>query len=306
MTGIGRLGYGVKIAATSRYQSVTAITLIATIVLVLAALPTGAVRAARLRNIAFGALLVCAAVIAIDRSYVANYTARNERKVVAEIAMRQGIEGNQHLKAVTPAFAQLKRSIPTLRAARHAPFHWRSRCEQRLGQHIAEPAGPSAGRLETISAYKMSRGGGALELSGWAHRDEVAAECGILVDGAGTAIGPEPSSRVVPMWNRPRRYPSASSAGRASRQSQHPRRFARSLSFQVKASWCPSPIAKPSPKALRRPSPDRLLQEGCRAPIYGVPSTLFCALLHRPIGPRYFHTMGRAGKIGCGNSSRLA
>jgi hypothetical protein len=59
MTGIGRLGYGVKIAATSRYQSVTAITLIATIVLVLAALPTGAVsrRAARLRNIAFGALL---------------------------------------------------------------------------------------------------------------------------------------------------------------------------------------------------------------------------------------------------------
>ena len=31
MTGIGRLGYGVKIAATSRYQSVTAITLIATI-----------------------------------------------------------------------------------------------------------------------------------------------------------------------------------------------------------------------------------------------------------------------------------
>ena len=59
MTGIGQLGYGVKIAATSRYQSVTAITLIATIVLVLAALPTGAVsrRAARLRNIAFGALL---------------------------------------------------------------------------------------------------------------------------------------------------------------------------------------------------------------------------------------------------------
>jgi hypothetical protein len=78
MTGIGRLGYGVKIAATSRYQSVTAITLIATIVLVLAALPTGAVsrRAARLQAIAFGALLVCAVLIAIDRSYVANYAAR--------------------------------------------------------------------------------------------------------------------------------------------------------------------------------------------------------------------------------------
>ena len=192
MTGIGRLGYGVKIAATSRYQSVTAITLIATIVLVLAALPKGAVsrRAARLRAIAFGALLVCAAIIALDRSYVANYTARNERKVVAEIALRQGIEGNQHLKAATPAFPQLKRSIPMLRAARHAPFHWRSRCEERLGQHIAEPTGPSAGRIETLSAYKMSRGRGrALELSGWAERDGTAAECVILVDGAGTAIG---------------------------------------------------------------------------------------------------------------------
>ena len=192
MTGIGRLGYGVKIAATSRYQSVTAITLIATIVLVLAALPKSASsrREVLWRNVAFGALLVCAVLIAIDRSYVANYTARNERKVVAEIAMRQGIEGNQHLKAVTPAFTQLKRSIPTLRAARHAPFHWQSRCEERLGQHLATQAGPAAGRLETISAYKMSRGGGrALELSGWAERDGVAAECILLVDSAGTAIG---------------------------------------------------------------------------------------------------------------------
>ena len=47
MTGIGRLGYGVKIAATSRYQSVTAITLIAMIVLVLAALPKTASSASR-------------------------------------------------------------------------------------------------------------------------------------------------------------------------------------------------------------------------------------------------------------------
>ena len=192
MTGIGRLGYGVKIAATSRYQSVTAITLIATIVLVLAALPKSASsrREVLWRNVAFGALLVCAFLIAIDRSYVANYTARNERKVVAEIAMRQGIEGNQHLKAVTPAFTQLKRSIPALRAVQHAPFHWQSRCEERLGQHLATQAGPAAGRLETISAYKMSRGGGrALELSGWAERDGVAAECILLVDSAGTAIG---------------------------------------------------------------------------------------------------------------------
>jgi hypothetical protein len=36
----------------------------------------------------------------------------------------------------------------------------------------------------------MSGGAGrALELSGWAERDGVAAECVILVDGAGTAIG---------------------------------------------------------------------------------------------------------------------
>ena len=109
MTGIGRLGYGVKIAATSRYQSVTAITLIAMIVLVLAALPKTASSRREIlwRNVAFGTLLACAAIIAIDRSYVANYTARNERKVVAEIAMRQGIEGSQHLKAATPAFGQL-------------------------------------------------------------------------------------------------------------------------------------------------------------------------------------------------------
>lgn len=78
MTGIGRLGYGVKIAATSRYQSVTAITFIAMIVLVLAALPKTASSRREIvwRNVAFGALLAFAAIIAIDRSYVANYTTR--------------------------------------------------------------------------------------------------------------------------------------------------------------------------------------------------------------------------------------
>jgi hypothetical protein len=258
MTGIGRLGYGVKIAATSRYQSVTAITLIATIVLVLAALPTGAVsrRAARLQAIVFGALLVCAVLIALDRSYVANYTARNERKVVAEIAMRQGIEGNQHLKAVTPALAQLKRSIPTLRAARHAPFHWQSRCEERLGQHLAAPVGPAAGRIETISAYKMSRGGGrALELSGWAERDGVAAECILLADSAGTAIG---AGALV--MRRPDVEQAAARSlglvgwkGVASVPASSP--CAPTPSFRAKASPYRLPIAKRSPKALRRPSP---------------------------------------------------
>ena len=201
MTGIGRLGYGVKIAATSRYQSVTAITLIAMIVLVLSALPK--IASSRLeillRNVAFGALLACAAVIAIDRSYVANYTARNERKVVAEIAMRQGIEGNQHLKAVTPALGQLDRALPVLRTAKHAPFDWRSRCEGLLGQTIAAQAGPTVGRIETSSSYKVSHGDGrALELSGFAERNGVTAECIVLVDGTHTAIGA--GAPVVSGW----------------------------------------------------------------------------------------------------------
>jgi hypothetical protein len=255
MTGIGRLGYGVKIAATSRYQSVTAITLIATVVLVLAALPKGAVsrRAARMRAIAFGALLACAALIAIDRSYVANYTARNERKVVAEIALRQGIEGNQHLKAATPAFPQLKRSLPMLRAARHAPFHWRSRCEERLGQQIAERTGPSAGRIETLSACPAAtaaRSSCPAGLSGMGWQQSASS----WPTPPARRLAREPSSRAVPTWNRPRRGRSASSAGKASRQCRHHRRCARSRFFRVKASLCRSPVAKPPRQALRRPS----------------------------------------------------
>ena len=126
--------------------------------------------------------------------------------MVAEIAMRQGIEGNQHLKAVTPAFGQLDRALPVLRAAKHAPFHWRSRCEGMLGQTIAAPAGPAVGRIETSSSYKVSHGDGrALELSGFAERNGVTAECIVLVDGTRTAIGA----------GAPRGF----SAGRASRQS---------------------------------------------------------------------------------------
>ena len=110
--------------------------------------------------------------------------------MVAEIAMRQGIEGNQHLKAVTPAFGQLDRALPVLRAAKHAPFHWRSRCEGMLGQTIAAPAGPAVGRIESSSSYKVSHGDGrALELSGFAERNGVTAECIVLVDGTRTAIG---------------------------------------------------------------------------------------------------------------------
>ena len=176
--------------------------------------------------------------------------------MVAEIAMRQGIEGNQHLKAVTPAFAQRKRSIPTLRAARHAPFHWRSRCEERLGQHFAAPAGPAVGRLDTISAYKMSRGGGrALELSGWAERDGVAAECILLADSTGTAIGAgalvarrpdveQVAARSLGLvgWKGVASVPASSHV------------CAYALFPGESEPVCRLPIVKRSPKALRRPS----------------------------------------------------
>ncbi|MGA7546262.1 MAG: hypothetical protein WBW08_10640 [Methyloceanibacter sp.] len=191
MTGIGRLGYGIKIAATSRYQSVTALTLIATIALVLAALP----KEASSRRMAVGraavvvTLLLVGVVLAANRAYVRNYTSRNENKVIAEIALRQGIEGDQHLKAPTPAIDQLDRLLPVLRAAHHVPFNIKSRCEERLGQHIAKIASPHAGALETVTAYAMSHGRGrAIELSGWAERDR-APECILIVDGDGMAIG---------------------------------------------------------------------------------------------------------------------
>jgi len=239
MTGIGRLGYGVKIAATSRYQSVTAITLIATIVLVLAALPTGAVsrRAARLQAIAFGALLVCAVLIAIDRSYVANYAARNERKVVAETAMRQGIEGNQHLKTVTPAFGQLDRALPVLRAAKHAPFHWRSRCEGMLGQTIAAPAGPAVGRIKSSSSYKVSHGDGRA-LDFLASPNETASRR----NASSWSTAPAPQSAPGPLWFL---------AGRASRHRQRQCLFAHLPSFLARMSSRRSMAARSSAKTLR-------------------------------------------------------
>jgi len=212
MTGIGRLGYGVKIAATSRYQSVTAITVIATITLILAALPRDSVsrRARILRNTTFVVLICCAVIIALDRSYVENYAARNERKVIAEIALRQGIEGDRHLKAATPSRRQFERVLPVLRAARHAPFHWRSRCEKLLGQSIPEAttASPATGRIETLSIYrKADDSGRAIALSGFAERDGTAAECIVIVDGSGTVIGAGASVSERPDLDRSKGRP---------------------------------------------------------------------------------------------------
>lgn len=192
MTGVGRLGYGVKIAATSRYQSVVVISVIAAVVLILAALPKGVLprRAAILRAIAMGLLVFCGVLFATNRAYVPNYSARNEAKAVAEIALRLGIEGGRHLRASTQAPNQLDRLLPTLRAARHAPFHWQSACEAMLGRKIDDSPGKSAGRLESASHYKRAHNAGeAIELAGFAQRDGEAPDCIVIIDGDRTVIG---------------------------------------------------------------------------------------------------------------------
>jgi hypothetical protein len=115
---------------------------------------------------------------------------RNETKVIAEIAMRQGIQGNHLIKAATPAIGQLDRVLPAPRATGHAPFHWRSRCEEQLGQRLAEGTRRVAGSIETVSTYAISHAAGrAIELSGWAERDGATAECIAIVDGDRMAIG---------------------------------------------------------------------------------------------------------------------
>jgi hypothetical protein len=87
---------------------------------------------------------------------------------------------------------QFERVLPVLRAARHAPFHWRSRCEELLGQSIPEAGtvGPAVGRIESLSIYKQADNSGrAIALSGFAERNGTPAECIVIVDGNGTAIG---------------------------------------------------------------------------------------------------------------------
>jgi len=194
MTGIGRLGFGAETATSSRYQSVAAVSLIATITLTLSALPKGVVSRpiAIARALCFIGLGVGAVVVAFQPGGATAkfYSTRNEQKVITEIALRQGIQGEHHLRAATPAIAQLDRLVPVLRAARHVPFDRKSRCEEMLGQHRPKKAAPTAGWVETLSTYDMSHEAGrAIELSGWAERHGEAAECIIIVDGSGTVIG---------------------------------------------------------------------------------------------------------------------
>jgi hypothetical protein len=192
MTGIGRLGFGMGAAASSRYQSVTALTVIAAITLILAALPRGATSRswAIARGVFMSALVVAAPLIILDPTNLRSYSARNQKKAIAEIALNLGIEGDQHIKAATPAIDQLDKLIPVLRAAHHVPFDRGLHCEEMLGDDIPETAAAPAGALESVSVYEMSHGAGpAIEVSGWAERDGATAKCIAVLDGARRVIG---------------------------------------------------------------------------------------------------------------------
>ena len=191
MSGFGRLGtLGLNAAGASRYQSVTAISLIATSVLVLAALPNSSVplRAAIVRAMGFLALICIGIIILVDRSFLRSYTARNANKAIAEIALRQGIEDIGSIQAATPAVGELTRMLLPLRAARHVPFHRQTRCEDWIGK-TAPPNGPANGGIEAVSLYRTLGSQEALALSGWAVEGGIGAECIAVADGDGMVIG---------------------------------------------------------------------------------------------------------------------
>jgi hypothetical protein len=192
MTGIGRLGFGLKAAMSSRYQSVTVISLIATIALVLAALPKASAsrRDFLIRATTLTAIAAMAVFFVTNRNSTKLYAKRLEDKPVAEIALRQNIAGQQHLTAATPAKNQFAKLLPTLRGARHVPFNTMSRCERVLGQRIAATSSAPAGKIDRMTTYLVwQQHRTAIELSGWAVQEGTPAECIAIVDGAGVAIG---------------------------------------------------------------------------------------------------------------------
>jgi hypothetical protein len=192
MTGIGRLGFGLKAAMSSRYQSVTVISLIATIALVLAALPKASAsrRDFLIRATTLTAIAAMAVFFVTNRNSTKLYAKRLEDKPVAEIALRQNIAGQQHLTAATPAKNQFAKLLPTLRGARHVPFNTMSRCERVLGQRIAAASSAPAGKIDRMTTYLVwQQHRTAIELSGWAVQEGTPAECIAIVDGAGVAIG---------------------------------------------------------------------------------------------------------------------
>ena len=118
MTGIGRLGLGSETASSSRYQAVTAISLIAAITVVLAALPKGNVprRVGLARGAVIVALIAIAVVLATNRAFVRKNVARNQVKAIAEIAMRHNIQSEYHLNTVEHGSREPRQSAT--RAAR--------------------------------------------------------------------------------------------------------------------------------------------------------------------------------------------
>jgi hypothetical protein len=96
--------------------------------------------------------------------------------------MRHGIEGNQHLKAVTP-FGQVDRAIPVpRRPACSLPLALALRRDARTEDRRTSR---SAGRTDRDDeTYKVFHGDGrALKLWGFAERNGATAECIVVVDG---------------------------------------------------------------------------------------------------------------------------
>ena len=192
MTGIGRLGFGLKAAFSSRYQSVTAISLIAAIALVLAALPKEAAsqRSAWFRGATLVALLVVVIFFVANDKSIKFYADRLDKKPVVEIALRQGIAGDHHLAALRPSIDAVYRLIPALRATLHVPFNTLSRCEDFMGQRVTPASGEPAGAIERMAIYTVSHEAHtAIELSGWAVHAGKPTGCIAIVDGDGVVIG---------------------------------------------------------------------------------------------------------------------
>ncbi len=212
MSGFGRLGtLGLNAAGASRYQSVTAISLVATIVLVLAALPQSSAlpRAAIAKAMGFLALIGIGVGILADRSFLRSYTARNANKAITEIALRQGTEDIAAIQAATPAVGELTRMLPALRAASHVPFDRQTRCEDWIGKTAARTGGSANGAIEAVSLYRTLGGQEALSLSGWAVEAGIGAECIAVADDDGTVIGAGASAFRRPDLKSVDRRPSA-------------------------------------------------------------------------------------------------
>ncbi len=200
MTGIGRLGFGMKAAFSSRYQSVTVLSLIALMALVLAALPRDNTRGSvRVRFIGLAVLVAAAVFFVTNNKTIKMYATRLEGKPVAELAMRLDVAGDRHIQAATKSINQFHAVLPALRATHHVPFNTRSRCEKMLGQHLVAAANIPVGAIDKLTVYTVSHETRtAIELSGSAAQAVNPAECIAIVDGTGVVIGAGISASLHP------------------------------------------------------------------------------------------------------------